>query len=384
MYPDTSRYKNQEMKQEVVFILTSIVNTNSIKRIDEFVARGYKVSAYGFKRDVDVANKSLKVDIKVVGSYKNNLSYWKRLTIIYRGIRNVLKETCGKNKLYYLIGLDVAMLFRLQSKGPYVFEEADLVHTNIANKWIRICYENIDKSIIRHSVLSAFRSEGFVKYHYGENKPDNVCVIPNRLNESILNYEVQPRHEFDGKHIKIGYVGFIRYHSIYNFARVFCSHYPKCEFHFYGTFTNEKAEHQFAELKKIRNCSFHGSFRSPDDLSSIYSQFDLVLSTYDVSSENVRWAEPNKIYEAIYFETPIVVSSGTYLSDKVKKMDIGYDVNAMDEKSIMDFVDHISQYGIFDKVESIRRINKHEVINRNEIFFQKLEDKLKNNYFQEM
>ena len=35
---------------------------------------------------------------------------------------------------------------------------------------------------------------------------------------------------------------------------------------------------------------------------------DMVVATYDVTIENVRYAEPNKIYEAIFFETPIILS----------------------------------------------------------------------------
>ena len=267
-------------------------------------------------------------------------------------------------------------VFRLQSKRPYVFEEADLVHTGIGNKWVRNTYEKLDKYIILHSVMTAFRSEGFVKYHFGEEVPDNVCVIPNRLNDSILKFEVQPHHKFNVEHIKIGYVGFIRYFSIYNFAKVFCSHYPDSEIHFYGTFTNEKAKQQFEKLKQYNNCFFHGSFKSPDDLNIIYSQFDLVLSTYDVSSENVRWAEPNKIYEAIYFETPIIVSSETYLADKVRKLGIGYDVDAMNEQSIVGFINRISKVGIEETVKSIKKINKETVINRNDVFFEKLENML--------
>ena len=305
------------MKMQVVFILTSSVNTNSIKRIDEFVSRGYSVKAYGFKRELDVPNKSKCVDIEICGSYKNDLSYYKRCAIIYKGIRRVLKETDNQSSVYYLIGLDVAMFFRLQSRKPYIFEEADLVHANFTNKLIKNTYERIDKAVIRRSLISAFRSEGFLKYHFGENIPGNVHVISNRLNVGIKDFEVLPKHPVDLNHLKIGYVGFIRYESIANFAKVFCSHFPQHEFHFYGTYTSEGEKVMFDGLDSFENCYFHGSFKSPDDLNRIYSQIDLVLSTYDVSSENVRYAEPNKIYEAIYFETPIIVSSGTFLADKV-------------------------------------------------------------------
>lgn len=364
-------------KKEVVFILTSSVNPNSIKRIDEFISRGNKVKAYGFKRDVDVPNKSKYVEVEILGNFKNNLSYYKRCAIIYKGIRKVLKETKAQESIYYLVGLDVAMFFRLQTKKPYIFEEADLVHTNVRAKAIKDLYERIDKYIIKHSVLSAFRSEGFVRYHFGEEVPENVHVIANRLNVAIKNFEALPKMPVDMKHLKIGYVGFIRYRSILNFAKVFCEQFPQHEFHFYGAFTTEQNEKAFSVLKDYKNCYFHGSFKSPDELNIIYSQIDMVLSTYDVSSENVRYAEPNKIYEAIYFETPIIVSSGTFLADKVKRLEIGYDIDAMSADEIERFIKSLSINTYEGIVKHIQAIDKEMVINRNDDFFAKLKMVLK-------
>lgn len=363
------------MGKKIIFILTSSVNPNSLKRIDEFVLRGYNVRAYGFKRDVDVPNRSKYVDVEILGSYKNDLSYYKRSSIIYKGIKRVLLETKGQDCIYYLIGLDIAMFFRLQSKRTYIFEEADLVHTNIKMTFIKNIYEGIDKSIIKHSLISVFRSEGFVKYHFGNDVPGNVCVIANRLNVRVADFEVFPKHEIDLDYLKIGYIGFIRYKSILNFAKVFCQAFPQHEFHFYGTYTSEGNERAFGVLKEFKNCYFHGSFKSPDDLNRIYSEIDLVLSTYDVSSENVRYAEPNKIYEAIYFETPIVVSSGTFLAEKVKRLGIGYDIDAMNEREIIDLINNLTPEGLQVKAENARHIDKREVLNINDDFFEKLQRK---------
>lgn len=365
------------MKKGVVFILTSSVNPNSIKRIDEFVSRGYQVKAYGFKRDVEVPNKSRYVDIEILGNYKNNLSYYKRCSIIRNGIKRVIRDTEWIDCVYYLVGLDVAMFFRLQTKKAYFFEEADMVHTNIKVKAIKNIYECIDRSIIKHSLLSAFRSEGFIRYHFGENVPNNVCVITNRLNVSIKDFDVLPKKDIDINHLKIGYVGFIRYSSILNFAKVFCKNFPQHEFHFYGTFPSEETKKRFSELESYNNCFFHGSFKSPDELNRIYSQIDMVLSSYDISAENVRYAEPNKIYESIYFETPIVVSSGTFLAQKVERLGIGYDINAMDDESIVAFVESLTHESIQKRIDNIRLIDKKEVLNINDSFFELLNEKLK-------
>lgn len=362
---------------KVVFLLSISINPNSIKRVNEFIDRGYDVEAYGFMRNIDAKNTSDKTTIETIGTFSNSTSYFGRVPVIYKGVRDVLRKTEEQKCLYYLIGLDVALAFRLQSDKPYIFEEADITHANIRNALLRNIYEYLDKKVIKKSVMSVFRSEGFPRYHFGDNIPDNVHVIANRLNVKILDVPVEKKKEQSADSIAFGFVGFIRYSSIYNFAKVLCSKYPQHEMHFYGTFSNKKNETKFESLKAYKNCFFHGSFKSPDELPKIYSNIDLVLSTYDVSSANVRYAEPNKIYEAIYFETPIIVSSGTFLADKVNKLHIGYDINAMDEQSIVNFVDSLSSEGIKKKQKEIREIDKKYTININDDFFEKLELKLR-------
>ena len=201
-------------------------------------------------------------------------------------------------------------------------------------------------------------------------------VIANRLNAGITEFEILPKRPVDLTHLKIGYVGFIRYESIAHFAKVFCKHFPQHEFHFYGTYTSEGEKKMFDGIDAFDNCYFHGSFKSPDELGRIYSEFDLVLSTYDVSSENVRYAEPNKIYEAIYFETPIIVSSGTFLADKVNRLGIGFDIDAMDENAIVSFINNLSESRLSSIINNIKRIDKNSVININDDFFEKFENEL--------
>lgn len=364
---------------KIVFILSSSVNQNGIKRIDEFVENGYDVVAYGFNRGVEYSNKSKSVDINILASFSNDKPYLQRLGIMRKGIMRVLKETSSENCLYYLIGPDVAMIFTLICNKKYIYEEPDLVHTYIKNKYVRNILEKIDKRIIRKSVLSVFRSEGFPIYHFGTEIPDNCTVITNRLNKDIKKFSplFDERKPFDLKHLRIGFVGGIRFNSIKNFAEVFCENYPDYEFHFYGSLDTQKQQQMFGQLKSFDNCHFHGSFKNPDDLPSIYSSFDLLLSTYDVEFENVRYAEPNKIYEAIYFETPIIVSRGTFLADKVKKLGIGYAVDPLDKNEIVSLIDSLSVNSLNEKVENMRKIPKEELINRNDSFFSLLEDKCK-------
>lgn len=359
------------MAKTIVFILSSAVNQNGIKRIDEFCDRGYKVLAYGFKRNTDVDNKPKSVVVQIVGVFSNNMPYLKRIGIMKRGISQAIQETKDNDCVYYVIGTDVALIYTFISNKPYFYEEPDLVHTYIKSRIVRNALEWLDLRIIKNSLLTVFRSEGFIKYHFGQRAPSNVTFIANRLNPVVMDYPVKEKNIPNMEHLKFGFAGAIRFKSIYNFAKVVVENFPQHEFHFYGTAPSDEGL-IFRNLEKYSNCIFHGRFHNPDDLPSIYEKLDLVLSTYDVEYENVRFAEPNKIYEAIFFETPLIVSKGTFLGDKVENLGVGYTIDALNDQEVIDFVNSLTVESIQEKVYSAKRIDKREVLNINDDFFRKI------------
>ena len=124
------------------------------------------------------------------------------------------------------------------------------------------------------------------------------------------------------------------------FAQVIGSMFPQHELHFYGAATDHSYIDPIVNIHK--NVFFHGPFRNPVDLPSIYENIDISIACYDTTSENVKIAEPNKLYESIYFETPLVVSSETFLARQVEKYDIGFCIDASNDDSISNFITQIN------------------------------------------
>ena len=69
----------------------------------------------------------------------------------------------------------------------------------------------------------------------------------------------------------------------------------------------------------------------------------MLLAAYDINEENVRYAEPNKLYEAIYFRKPLIASRNTFLERKLERMSIGTGVNTLDESDVAAVVEHVTQ-----------------------------------------
>lgn len=343
------------------FIMNSVSDAHANKRIHEFILSGHDIRVFGFERDKHVKYNNNAI---VIGHFSNALSYRKRINIYIKALRKLFKEHSNDDCIWYYQGLDVALFSTfLNSNKRYIYEECDLVHTNIHNKIVRYLFEKIDKHIIKNAYKSIMTSEGFMMFHYGniENAPKNIVIISNKLSPEILNMNNVIKQPFDKNRIKFAFVGGLRYHALVSIADIISMNYPNHEFHFYG-FVSPNIQEK--DLPQRANVFYHGTYKSPDDLPKIYSNVDVLISTYDIQSANVRYAEPNKLYESVYFQCPIVVSSNTFLADKVKRMGIGYEVDAFDEKEVKALVKEIESTWQ-DKVAQLRKIDKQDAIDNN-------------------
>ncbi len=355
---------------KIVFILKTIEQQRCIKRIQAFIDHGYEVEVYGFNRKKNI-NQQYNFEIYSLGMIAEGLSYAKR-TKEYLKAKSVIKKyRHDKDVLFYMFGIDLALPLILCGAKRYIYEESDLIHTKFKSGPLIQLFETIDKWIIKQSRVTVLTSEGFVKYHYGE-KParENICVLPNKLNPQCK--ELKPIDKaLDYEHLRVGFVGFFRYESVYNFLVVTAKHFPQMQVKLFGA-NSGWSELQMAELFALPNVSNEGPFKNPIELPKVYSQIDIVVSTYDIEDDNPRFAEPNKIYESIYFDTPIVVTSNTFLAEKVEKLGIGFHVNARSDEEILDFWKGLNKQILEEKIAACHKIDKHYCIDNESELFEKL------------
>ncbi len=356
-----------------LFIIPSINDSHFKNRIIEFVERNLDVAVYGFSRSNQKIPNELPYKFEILGELRDE-NYKERISLYIKCFRELGKKYKRQDVCFYLCGLDIAMFFHyINPHAKYIYEECDLIHTYMGN--LKYPLEWIDKKIIKHSSLTVTTSEGFIDYHFNGKRLENVVLVENKLNPSILDFPQLKKKCFSKDAISIGFVGGPRFDSVYNFIDAFCRNFPNGIFHVYGGPIPE----QFETLKKYDNCIFHGFFKNPSDLSSIYESIDLVIATYDTKYENVRYAEPNKIYESIYFETPIVVSSGTFLAKKVNRLGIGCDIDAMDENAVISFIKNLTKDNLNEWIENTRKIDKNDLLSINDNLFAQLE-KIENQF----
>ena len=360
---------------KVVFILNNITITRCLKRVGEFIDKGYEVEVYGFKKqgeDGYAVPENFK--ITVLGTFSQEQPYIERLKVYYRSLRPLFKKYKNQNVIFYYFFFNIAFAAKLQCRRPFIYEESDIPYLNVGNKWLRKFFSWSDKRMIQKSLLTVMTSEGFIDYHFGKERPENIVMVPNRVNPAMMRLPYTPK-EHDWNHLSIAFVGGFRYKSVLNFATVMGESFPQHEFHTYGNIL-ENGEELKALCEKYNNIQFHGKFRNPDDLPKIYGSIDLVLASYDATSINAQYAEPNKMYEAMFFRVPIIVSKGTFLARKVESLNIGYAINGLNKDDIREFLTNFTKESYENKIKGLNAIPREEAINENPAMFKYLSAKL--------
>ena len=365
--------------KKIVFVVRTMVPRVD-KRIKEYISNGYDVEVYGFEfENVRIDNSKNTAYyynvLATIPNYPNQLSYRERMVLFYKKLKEVINKYDKEETLFYFFTINTSFITLLLPKIMFINEESDMLFDRSKNPIIRKLIIWANKKIIRKSFITVFTSQGFADYYYGDKVPSNIVIIPNKVNGACLNLPSVAKKNFDVNHIQFAFTGNARYQSIYNMCRVIAEKYPQHEFHFYGTL-NYFTEEQKDVVSKYPNVKVHGPFRNPDDLPEIYSKIDFVISTYDSAGINVQYAESNKLYEAMFFETPIIVSTNTILEKKVKQYNMGYAVDALNDQAVCSMIDSITEevYNFFCK--SLKKIDKTESVNDNTVFFRMLKEKL--------
>lgn len=327
----------------IVFIALQLSQPRCIKRIETVVKSGIPIKVYGF--DSGLYNERLKnltfpVE-RIIRRDKTKNKFQKICSFLHE-IRSILKENNDNNYVFYLFGFEIASIAWILGCNHYIYEEADVTASRSKTFLVRKLLLWVDRNIIKKSSLTILTSQGFSEYLFGNRKPNHVIFLPNKLTsyfDAEKKADVVPS-KISSNHIRFGFIGLIRYpNTIIRFAKVIGREYPQHEFHFYGEF--EKSNMYDEEIQSFSNVYVHGGFVNPYDLPSIYSQVDINIVCYDANSGNVRIAEPNKLYESIFFETPIIVSSNTFLAKRVQNLGVGLDIDCSNDLCIKKFIDGI-------------------------------------------
>lgn len=341
------------------------------RRINEFIERGYEVEVYGYVNDFNIKYCSQdKYKYNKIAEKHLGLSYFRRV-LYTKKILSIIDKFRNENVIFYFFTINVAIAIFFRRHIKFIYEESDMLFDRFSNKVLRKIVIYLNKRIIKKSLLTVFTSEGFAEYYYGKNVPPNICFIPNRVSKECLGMNVGIKDPINYNCIKFGFVGNIRYQSILNISN-YISENTAHEFHYFGN--AESLTDKQKELLKKPRIYMHGRFSNPDDLPTIYASIDIVVCTYDTRGVNPKYAEPNKLYEAIFFRTPIIVSDNSFLSKKVEELGIGFAIDPNNNSNIAQNLSVITPEKYAFMQANIESIPRKNVVNINDDFFERLKN----------
>lgn len=357
---------------KIVFIVGALSQPRCIKRITSIAQAGFDCVVYGFNRGVYNCNVFPdNITVKTLGSLQNGSGYLTKFKTYKKEIYKIIEENGRDNVLYYGFGMLPVVWLHIY-KVKYIREISDILYAYPSFKFVEPFLRAFDKKLIRRSLLTIMTSEGFKRY-YNVND-SNIIVQPNKVNSSLLTVKRIPLLDTCGKHLVFAYVGAIRYDTIFRFAETIGKYYPQYEYHFYGETYKKNMDIVDYLVSTYSNVKKFGAFKNPDDLPEIYEKIDVVTACYQVSSKNEQIAEPNKLYEALFFCKPIVVSNGIFLSEQVKKFNCGYCIDASSEELIKDFIDSLNGKELADISNREYQMDASICVDNEEVIISKLQE----------
>lgn len=176
----------------------------------------------------------------------------------------------------------------------------------------------LEFNVIKQADTTIICSEKRIEQIEG-SKPKKLCIIHNSP------FDFQPAGENEYKlnpdKIKIVYVGsFVPKLRNTEALLEFTKNHSDFELHIGGMGALENTVKDYAD--KCENIFFYGTLPY-EKVLELESACDIITALYDPSIRNHYYAAPNKFYESLMLGKPVIMATGTGMSEIVEKEDIG-------------------------------------------------------------
>lgn len=316
------------------------------RRVQAFQDDGLRVTGYMMHRRDPGALNWENVDL---GETQDS-AFVQRIRSIFSGASVAAgdAERLRTADVIYARNLDMlALAFltkrKMKLKTPVIYESLDvhrmLSRTDLIGRVIR----SIEHQFLKRSIGLVVSSPGFLKNHFERYYPGDfkAYLIENRL-AAGADYGARPAPEAisDVRPLQLGWVGKLRCkRSLDLLAEVADRLGDKVHIHLHGIPARTEIEVFEPVIDARPNMTYHGRYRSPEDLSSIYEKLDVVWAgDFMEAGHNSVWLLPNRIYEGGYYGVPSIAPSGTETAAWIAGHQVGFSVSEPLEQTLPIFV----------------------------------------------
>lgn len=169
---------------------------------------------------------------------------------------------------------------------------------------------------------------------------------------------------------RIGWFGYLDDEKSWQLLRQLAERHPlDIEIHVRGRpYNNFDTDRFLTDVAHLRNVTYKGAYKSPDDLSAIYGAVDMVWSS-DLNNlgGNSSWLLTNSVYEALYFGKPLISLAGTAVGEFISEYNAGWCLNEPLETDLARLVSELTDTAYLQKCNSIAKIPADRLVESDEI-----------------
>lgn len=343
LYPVICKFRSEVGQMTVCFLLTHVPNPRMNKRIEVFkkeadthVICTRRASQNVWEPTQDVDHVIFDIDLP---SAKHIV---KRYVVSHDFQKKALEKLEElRPNVIYAEGLDTLIIagkYKENRDVRIVFEVADLRENYITkpkkaiDRIITTMLLQREKKAFKNVDFLVVTSPKFYDMHYNALiSRDKMLFIPNAPDAEV--FKDYKKHKGD---FTVGFIGGIRYLQQMKML-VDAAEIVGCKVLFAGaggTSTDYDEIQAYCQGKK--HVTFTGRYDYNSQIAGLYGSVDCVFAVYDADNPNVRIALPNKLYESILCELPIIVAKGTYLEELVKERGVGVSVSHKDVNELVE------------------------------------------------
>lgn len=359
---------------KILMVLTNAFDPDPrvYKEARSLVGIGHSVDIFCWDRESRYTDKPVEIldGIRIIrffsqGAYgtgykqlKGYLSFCKA-TMKY-ALQNKFDAVHSHDFDALIIGRRIQKRLKIQ----LVFDEHDFFHLYFRNRhgWINqriadlvLCFQKHILQNVRVHIVVTPQMKAFYETDGGSESKATIRIITNApMKESFAGIRTKENH----KKPVIGFVGTIRYLDELKILIKVAADYPGIGILIAGKGRALEPLLQFQNEQAVSNVEITGEY-TLEQLEEIYAGIDVTYLIYPPSDSEISL--PNKFFESIITETPIIADSKAEYGQMVRSLGIGWTVESqrIEESLRTIFKELDSDPKILDKYkENMRRIKE--------------------------
>ena len=338
---------------ELLFFCPDVTDASTLKRVQQFMDFGYRVTVFGFRRErYNTAYQPPWPNIPL--GLTTDARYWHRVRALLRAIPALFahRDALKRAAVFYARNIDqllLAFLARLicSSRAPVTYEVLDIPPILMRRGLVPTLVRMIERLCLRRISLLVVSSPAFHRNYYAavQKYRGDWFLLENKLHPSISSPLPAVRRVAErGRPWVVGYFGLIRGESTFALMTRLAERLQgRILFKFGGILTTVDQAKFDEVLRRCPNIVYGGPYLPQQDLEHLYRDVDFTWALdLEHTDHNSRWLMPCRFYEAGYFGIPCLAVHGFEVGNTIEQHRIGWTFDAPLEESLIRFFERLT------------------------------------------